>query len=324
MIRRALELKQALNTYITQLRVSSDILNNETYEQDYLTESEWKNLEVIKDQLELLFRITKALEGNADFSNGSFKASHGHLGELLPIFEHILSHFEKLEKQVKASGFDGHPGIARSINEAWNKAKDYYGKTDESVAWIASTVMNPKFKMKYFEDKWTGTESHFLRAAKPKVKKLWEGVYKGESVVIRPQSPPSVAPPVDYLTDLLNHVAPQPTAPSRTSSRKDQYTQYLEEPVSNMPIMQYWRSKEPEWPQLASMAFDFLAVPAMSSECERVFSSCAKQTTPESSRLTGRMLWHQECVNNWQRRGAIQISQAYNAVVIDWGSDCSD
>ena len=91
-----------------------------------------------------------------------------------------------------------------------------------------------------------------------------------------------------------------------------------------MPIMQYWQSKEPEWPQLVSMAFDFLAVPAMSSECERVFSSCGKQTIPESSRLTGRMLWHQECLSNWQRRGAIRIPEAFNAAVIDWDSDDSD
>jgi hypothetical protein len=117
MIRHALELKQALNTYIVQLRVSSNILDNETYEQDYLIESKWKNLEVIKDQLELLFRITKALEGNMDFLDGNCKASHGHLRELLPIFEHILSHFESLEKQVKAGDFDGHLSIARSIIE---------------------------------------------------------------------------------------------------------------------------------------------------------------------------------------------------------------
>ena len=84
-----------------------------------------------------------------------------------------------------------------------------------------------------------------------------------------------------------------------------------------MGVMEYWRSREFEWPQLASMAFDFLAIPAMSSECERVFSSCAKQTTPESSRLTGRMLWHQECLKNWQRRGAIQITGAFNAVLLD-------
>ena len=324
MIRRALELKQALNTYASQLRSSPNSLDNETYEQDYLSDSEWTNLELIKRQLEPLFHTTKALEGNANFKDGNCKASHGHLGELLPVFEHILNHFENLTKQVENGEFDGHPGIPRSINEAWNKAKDYYGKTDQSVAWIASTVMNPRFKMKYFEDKWTGSESHVLRTAKPKVKKLWEDVYKCENVIIRPPSPPSVAPPVDYLRDLLDQVAPQLAAPTRMSSRKDQYTQYLEEPCSKIPVMEYWRSKESEWPQLACMAFDFLAVPAMSSECERVFSSCAKQTTPESSRLTGELLWHQECLNNWQRRGAIQISRAYNAAVIDWGSDDSE
>jgi hypothetical protein len=111
-------------------------------------------------------------------------------------------------------------------------------------------------------------------------------VYKGENVIIRPQSPPSLAPLVDYLTSILSQVTPQLAVPTRASLRKDQYAQYLEEPCNKMPIMEYWRSKEYEWPQLTSIAFDFLTVPAMSSECERVFSSCAKQTTLESSRLT--------------------------------------
>jgi len=65
------------------------------------------------------------------------------------------------------------------------------------------------------------------------------------------------------------------------------------------------------------MAFDFLCIPAMSSECERVFSSCAKLTTLESSRLSGIMLCHQECLKNWQRRGAIQMAGAHNAVLLD-------
>ena len=65
------------------------------------------------------------------------------------------------------------------------------------------------------------------------------------------------------------------------------------------------------------MAFDFMAIPAISSECEGVFSSCAKITTAESSRLTGLMLWHQECLNNWQGRGVIQIAKASNAVLLD-------
>jgi hypothetical protein len=46
------------------------------------------------------------------------------------------------------------------------------------------------------------------------------------------------------------------------------------------------------WSYLAAIAFDFLAIPAISFECERVFLSCAKLTTPESSKLLGDMLWH--------------------------------
>jgi hypothetical protein len=40
MIRHALELKQALNTYALQLRSSSNTLDNEMYKEDFLTESE--------------------------------------------------------------------------------------------------------------------------------------------------------------------------------------------------------------------------------------------------------------------------------------------
>jgi hypothetical protein len=77
MIRCALELKQALITYAAQLCVSTDPLDTETYDKDYLLDAKWKKLEIIKDQLELLFHTTKALEGNVDFKDGDYKASYG-------------------------------------------------------------------------------------------------------------------------------------------------------------------------------------------------------------------------------------------------------
>jgi hypothetical protein len=65
------------------------------------------------------------------------------------------------------------------------------------------------------------------------------------------------------------------------------------------------------------MAYDFLSIPAISSEYKRVFSSYAKQTTPKSSRLSGRMLWHQEYVKNWQRRDIIRIETFKHAAILD-------
>ena len=66
MIRRALELREALDLYATKLRVSIEALNKETYTKDYLTPIEWEALELIKNQLEPLFLITKSLKGNAN------------------------------------------------------------------------------------------------------------------------------------------------------------------------------------------------------------------------------------------------------------------
>ena len=79
MIRRALELREALNLYALKLRVSTDEYNLETFTDDYLTASEWEALEIIKNQLEPLFWLTKSLEGNPDLKDGARKASHGAL-----------------------------------------------------------------------------------------------------------------------------------------------------------------------------------------------------------------------------------------------------
>jgi hypothetical protein len=55
---------------------------------------------------------------------------------------------------------------------------------------------------------------------------------------------------------------------SEPTFNKDQLALYLDELLSQMGVMEYWRSREFEWPQLARMAFDFLAVPA--SKCGHV------------------------------------------------------
>ena len=95
MIRRALELKDPLNVYCAQLRMSTDPDDKEVCEKDYLNPTEWKTLEKICEHLQPLFLITKGLEGN-----------HGALWEQLPMLEHILEHFESLQKEAKASKFN--------------------------------------------------------------------------------------------------------------------------------------------------------------------------------------------------------------------------
>jgi hypothetical protein len=59
-------------------------------------------------------------------------------------------------------------------------------------------------------------------------------------------------------------------------------------------------------PLLHLYAFDTLAIPAMSTECERVFSSAKKLITPERSCLVPDIIEASECLKNWWDRGLIQ------------------
>jgi hypothetical protein len=58
------------------LHVSTDSFNKETFKQDYLNDREWDTLAIIRDQLMLLFLLTKDLEGNIDLCESRGKASH--------------------------------------------------------------------------------------------------------------------------------------------------------------------------------------------------------------------------------------------------------
>src|SRR6266536_1592951 len=168
---------------------------------------------------------------------------------------------------------------------------------------MASLVLHPRWKWVYFEDKWTGSKARFVTTGKANLKRLWESTYKQEAIVSRSEKSPELEQKPSFLESILDEMAPTSVAKvTRPIARRDQLFLYLEErPISHIGLMEYWRSRESKWPQLTAMAYNFLSIPTMSSECKRVFSSCVKETTLESSRLSGEMLWHQEYLKNWQQ-----------------------
>lgn len=70
-------------------------------------------------------------------------------------------------------------------------------------------------------------------------------------------------------------------------------------PTSDTDPLQYWSMVGPF--QLRQMAIDLLAIPAMSTEVERVFSSCKLTVTPHRNRLTSDHLEELELLRHWWR-----------------------
>jgi hAT family C-terminal dimerisation region len=97
----------------------------------------------------------------------------------------------------------------------------------------------------------------------------------------------------DILNSSLYRWKTKKALETTTAEKKDQYQQYLAEDPIDAPlpnqeddeegneadkevVIFYWRGVESKWPELARFAYDALSIPAMSTECERCFSSGKK------------------------------------------------
>jgi hypothetical protein len=69
--------------------------------------------------------------------------------------------------------------------------------------------------------------------------------------------------------------------------------------------VEWWWNNQTSFPTLFQDVLDKLAVPAMSAECERVFSSAGKMITPERNRLGDDIVETGECLKAWWNSGMI-------------------
>lgn len=98
----------------------------------------------------------------------------------------------------------------------------------------------------------------------------------------------------------LRHEASAPEIPAI-----DLLDQFLEKDVirldehDSFDVIQYWNDRYYSQPDLARMALDVLAVPPMSDECERLFSSAKMLLTDRRSRLKMDIIEASECLRSW-------------------------
>ena len=100
------------------------------YRLDKLSEDDWALLRYIQGFLESISQTTKALESNS-----------ATLDNVLPAMDFILDKFEKGKEQFK-----DHPMLSKIFNSGWSKLDKYYQKTEETIVYIATLVLNSRYK----------------------------------------------------------------------------------------------------------------------------------------------------------------------------------
>lgn len=87
---------------------------------------------------------------------------------------------------------------------------------------------------------------------------------------------------------------------------------YLDEPL------RWWRERgEASYPTPATMAYDLFAMPGMSSECERAFSSAKRMITDERYSLKPDIIEADLCLKNWFNSGLADGRAAFANITSD-------
>jgi len=108
------------------------------YKNDELIDDDWEVLENLNKVLAMLKETTQALEGYSTT-----------LDNVLPAMDFILDQLEQYKITWKNDA-----RIASAINNAWAKMDKYYRKTEETPVYVATLVLDPKYKWGYIEKNW--------------------------------------------------------------------------------------------------------------------------------------------------------------------------
>jgi hypothetical protein len=104
----------------------------------------------------------------------------------------------------------------------------------------------------------------------------------------------------------------------------DEYDRWREEELSwstatyhnDGNAVRYWMTMAPKYPQLSRFAIDILTIPALSCECERLFSELGDLLEPKRCAISGELLAALQLIRSWTWAG-----YTYNAKRGDNNSD---
>ena len=265
---------------------------------DKLSDDDWDYLSEIVTALEPFREATKRLEGHAH------KGHHGYVWEVLPIIEALLPIYEagRQSEEQKRQGTTATP-LEVAYQNAWEKLTKYYKKSDETYAiYAAAVLLYPQFRKHYFQERW---EQQWIRPMVAAVKKHWKEVYQPlDSTEGREGERPRKQARQDL--DFLDRFLAKSTT---TTTAHNDFDVYITAPAIELgdsdAIFPWIRKSTTVATSIRQQCLDLLSIPAMSAECERVFSVAKRTITTDRNRLRDDKIEELELLRYWWQHDLI-------------------
>ncbi|EXX51121.1 hypothetical protein RirG_264420 [Rhizophagus irregularis DAOM 197198w] len=264
MIERSLELREALDNIA---------IADRDLRQCELIDAEWDLLKQIKKLLYIFLRATLHI------SHGRYPT----IENSIPIFNWIMDKIEDFDKEANIDEI-----VKKAACNAMEKLKKYYQYTD-GIIYTISTILDLRLKLTYYKDhNW---KEEYITKARDDIRKLYDSTY---------------APRIDQNIqdedliaddDLLSHIYKK----WRTSRNESELDLYLGSPIvpGEVDLLQWWKMNESQYPHLAAMARDYLAIPATSTPIEKAFSGGTDLISQKRCSLSAETIRACMCIKSW-------------------------
>jgi 3-methyladenine DNA glycosylase AlkD len=255
----------------------------------------WVALDKLHTSLEIFYHTTMLAQG-AYSSAGYYVLM---LSYMLERLHDTASEYHDLWANKKKKDFKP---MEEAAHAAHTKITKYWDKMDETPAYYAALIMQPAIRLLWFTDNWQesgdGEKQKWYMTTTTAVKELWLDEYKGKFELPTADHSTAATPkerdPDAESTIFYDHIK------VNYRTRVDAYDEYVAAiPQEGSDALAYAKEIEASRPDLARFMYDMAAIPAMSAECERVFSSAKILLSDRRARMTATLIEAYECLRHW-------------------------
>lgn len=285
MISLALKMKNAINPLCD---------HNECLKNFKIRDDEWNTLTLVNSFLRYFKDLSTILCGD----------HYPTLPSVIVGFNILIDNIEKLmfELDSKQNRTESDELIICAFKAGRDKMLKHYKKTN----WIycAALILDPRHKVATF------SRTSWGREMKESSVENFERIFKGNYLAHKNAQPPEIVVSEENLEepsengdfqDLNSFYGSIDKEQSQREGERTEIDRYLD--LSRSPqqtnLLHWWKEHEIEYPRLAKMARDLLAIPATSVPAERLFSKAGLTIRKHRNRLNAESARSLLCLNSW-------------------------
>jgi hypothetical protein len=257
-----------------------------------LTTKDWQVMKALLDLFYIFIRPTEKLQG----------ASY-------PTLNYAVVQYMRMTQKLEVfkAGYLENSTMYEASMMALKKLDEYYTlatNQQRSHSTIA-TICDPRYNFNVFDIIWPKSTQD---TRKRRAKAQWQDCYHkyaGKASDIRAAKVMESIQDEDLEDENSKKTESDSEDELYVSQRQPdldpEWKRWMNEPIlgPKTDILKFWASKQYQYPILAAIAKDHLAIPATSAESERVFSVGGDIVTKKRNRLAPSTLRYLICLRNW-------------------------